>query len=72
MLAVLPTCRLFGRISQIGPNKKWSGRKIFGRILADFKQKEPKLKQIFFPPLILSNSREVQKYYYFPTDTGQK
>jgi hypothetical protein len=41
---LLPTGRLFGRISKKEPNKKWSGRGNLrpNQILADFEQKEPK------------------------------
>jgi hypothetical protein len=73
---VLPTGRLFGRISQKGPNKKWSTAGQFrGRILADFEQKGPKRGRIlrkFSPPIFFSYSREAsKKKCYFPTHTDK-
>ncbi len=57
------------RISQKGPNKKWSGWTILRAYFCQFfAQKEPKrgrtLKKCF-APLILSNSREVQEIFSF-------
>jgi hypothetical protein len=55
-----------GRISQNGPNKKWNGRKNlrpnFGRFWN--KRAERALLKCL-PPLILSNSREVQEILLF-------
>jgi hypothetical protein len=44
--AVLPTGRLFGRISQKGLNNKWSVRTILQPIFADFEQKGLKRAKI--------------------------
>ncbi len=55
-VAVLPTGRLFGRITQKWPNKKWSGR--------------PSEKCYFL--LLFCDSREVQTIFYLSQSHRQK
>ncbi len=50
--AMLSTGRLFGRITQKGPNKISADEQICSRILAE---KGPNFLKISFPPLVLSN-----------------
>ncbi len=56
--AVLPTGRLFGRVSRKELNKKWRGRTNLGPILNKKGRKGAELKKIVY---LLSNSREVQE-----------
>jgi hypothetical protein len=65
---VLPTSRLFGRISQKGPNKKWRGQTNLRQILNEKGQQGAELKKFF--SLLLSSLilglilGKFKKYYY--------
>jgi hypothetical protein len=61
--AVLPMGRLFDRISQKGPNKKCSGRTNLRPNFVRFWTKRAEKGAELFPPLLLSNSREVQEIF---------
>jgi hypothetical protein len=60
---MLPTGRLFGRISKKGPNKSRAAGQFCGRILADFEQKGPKRGRILTKlfPFSYPHSREAFK-----------
>ncbi len=61
--SVLFTGRLFGRITQKQPNKKYSGGQICGRILAFFEQKGPNFIKFCIFPLLLGKPK---KNYFYP------
>ena len=62
--SLLPTGRMFGRISQIGPNKKWSGRTNlrpnFGRFWTKRIEKGPNFKKNCFPPSVFLKPKFLQ------------
>ncbi len=67
---MLPTSRLFGPISQKGPNKNWSCRTYllpnFGRFLTKRAGKGLNFKQIVSLVLYYLIQGKSRKYYYFP------
>ncbi len=73
---MLPASRLFGRISQKGPNKKWSGQTVlrpnFGRFCTKSAKNGPNFIKKKFT-LLLSSLFLVKykKYCNFPTHTDE-
>jgi hypothetical protein len=69
-MLVLPTGRLFGRITQKRPNKKWSGRTNlllrFGRLCTERAERRPNFWSLFFLPKCLQKSENQCGAGFFP------